>query len=107
PCMPEARQTVRAGTAARLAWRAPAVLVAPTAVGATFIAVHRGFAEMEQWGLIPRRPIMAAAQAARANTIVTAWRDKAPLAPIKIGYTVAEGLAAGNPGRQGEWVLRI
>ncbi len=50
---------------------------------------------------------MAAAQAARANTIVTAWREKAPLAPIKIGYTVAEGLAAGNPGRKGDWVLRI
>ncbi len=29
-----------------------------------------------------------------------------PLRPIKIGYTVAEGLAAGNPGRKGEWVLR-
>ena len=26
---------------------------------------------------------------------------------MKIGYTVAEGLAAGNPGRKGEWVLRI
>ncbi|HAM56862.1 MAG TPA: hypothetical protein DCQ64_16260 [Candidatus Rokubacteria bacterium] len=24
-----------------------------------------------------------------------------------MGYTVAEGLAAGNPGRKGEWVLRI
>ncbi|MBI3106462.1 MAG: pyridoxal-phosphate dependent enzyme, partial [Candidatus Rokubacteria bacterium] len=30
-----------------------------------------------------------------------------PLQPLKIGYTVAEGLAAGNPGRKGEWVLRI
>ncbi len=26
---------------------------------------------------------------------------------MKIGYTVAEGLAAGNPGRKGEWVLRL
>jgi threonine synthase len=26
---------------------------------------------------------------------------------VKIGYTVAEGLAAGNPGRKGEWVLRL
>jgi threonine synthase len=26
---------------------------------------------------------------------------------VKIGYTVAEGLAAGDPGRKGEWVLRI
>ncbi|HYB43197.1 MAG TPA: pyridoxal-phosphate dependent enzyme, partial [Candidatus Methylomirabilis sp.] len=24
-----------------------------------------------------------------------------------IGYTVAEGLAAGDPGRKGEWALRI
>ena len=29
------------------------------------------------------------------------------LEPLKIGYTVAEGLAAGNPGRKGEWVLRL
>ena len=26
---------------------------------------------------------------------------------MKIGYTVAEGLAAGNPGRKGDWVLRL
>jgi threonine synthase len=62
---------------------------------------------MERWGFIHKRPVMAAAQAARANTIVTAWRDNAALVPLKIGYTVAEGLAAGNPGRKGDWVLRI
>jgi threonine synthase len=50
---------------------------------------------------------MVAAQAARANAITRAWRGKRPLEPVKIGYTVAEGLAAGNPGRKGEWVLRI
>jgi threonine synthase len=27
--------------------------------------------------------------------------------PLKIGYTVAEGLAAGNPGRKGAWALRL
>ena len=26
---------------------------------------------------------------------------------MKIGYTVAEGLAAGDPGRKGAWVLRL
>ena len=36
---------------------------------------------------------------ARANAITQAWRDKTPITPLKIGYTVAEGLAAGNPGR--------
>ena len=107
PYKHEGKKTIAYEIAEQLGWRAPDVLVAPTAVGETFIAAHRGFAEMERWGYIPRRPTMAAAQAARANTIVTAWRDKAPLAPIKIGYTVAEGLAAGNPGRKGDWVLRI
>ena len=107
PYKHEGKKTIAYEIAEQLGWRAPDVLVAPTAVGETFIAAHRGFAEMERWGYIPRRPTMAAAQAARANTIVTAWRDKASLAPIKIGYTVAEGLAAGNPGRKGEWVLRI
>jgi len=76
-------------------------------VGETFIATHRGFGELERLGWIEKRPLMVAAQAARANAIVRAWREKRPLAPVKIGYTVAEGLAAGDPGRKGEWVLRI
>ena len=103
----EGKKTIAYEIAEQLGWQAPDVVVAPTAVGETFIAASRGFAEMERWGLIARRPQMAAAQAARANAIVTAWRDKAPVVPIKIGYTVAEGLAAGNPGRKGDWVLRI
>ncbi len=107
PYKHEGKKTIAYEIAEQLGWRAPDVLVAPTAVGETFIAAHRGFVEMERWGFIPGRPVMAAAQAARANTIVTAWRAKAALAPLKIGYTVAEGLAAGNPGRKGDWVLRI
>src|SRR5262249_62345213 len=107
PYKHEGKKTIAYEIAEQLGWQAPDVLVAPTAVGETFIAAHRGFVEMERWGLIARRPLMAAAQAARANTIVTAWRDKAPLVPLKIGYTVAEGLAAGNPGRKGGWGVRI
>jgi len=87
--------------------RAPDVVVAPVAVGETFIATHRGFTEQERLGWIARRPLMVAAQAARANPIARAWREKRPLEPQTIGYTVAEGLAAGSPGRKGDWVLRI
>jgi threonine synthase len=50
---------------------------------------------------------MVAAQATRANAVARAFRSGGPLTPLKIGYTVAEGLAAGNPGRKGEWVLRL
>src|SRR5262245_61100031 len=67
----EGKKTIAYEIAEQLGWQAPDVLVAPTAVGETFIAAYRGFAEMERWGLIARRPQMAAAQAARANPIVT------------------------------------
>ncbi len=107
PYKHEGKKTIAYEIAEGLGWRAPDLVVAPVAVGETFIAASRGFAEMERLGLIARRPIMAAAQAARANAVVRAWRDKAAITPLKIGYTVAEGLAAGDPGRKGDWVLRI
>jgi threonine synthase len=103
----EGKKTLAWEIAEQLGWRAPDVVVAPLAVGETFIAAHRGFVELERLGWIPRRPVMVAAQAARANALVRAWRDKRPIEPIKIGYTVAEGLAAGDPGRKGAWGLRI
>ena len=107
PYKHEGKKTVAYEIAEQLGWRAPDVVVAPVAVGETFIAAHRGFAEMERLGFIPKRPMMVAAQAARANAIVTAWRNQTAITPLKIGYTVAEGLAAGNPGRKGDWVLQI
>lgn len=103
----EGKKTLAYEIAEQSGWRAPDVVVAPAAVGETFIATHRGFVELERLGWIPRRPLMVAAQAARANPITRAWRGKRPLEPVKIGYTVAEGLAAGHPGRKGAWVLRI
>jgi len=103
----EGKKTLAYEIAEQSGWQPPDVVVAPAAVGETFIATHRGFTEMERLGWIARRPTMVAAQAARANAIVRAWREKQPLQPIKIGYTVAEGLAAGDPGRKGEWTLRI
>src|SRR5262249_16130264 len=48
-----------------------------------------------------------AAQATRGTAVAGAYRDGTAIAPLKIGYTVAEGLAAGDPGKKGEWVLRL
>jgi threonine synthase len=107
PYKHEGKKTIAYEIAEQLDWQPPEVVVAPVAVGETFIAAARGFAEMERAGWIPRRPRMVAAQATRANAIASAWREKRALAPLKIGYTVAEGLAAGNPGKKGAWVLRI
>jgi threonine synthase len=103
----EGKKTLAYELAEQTGWRPPDVVVAPVAVGETFIAAARGFREMHAAGWIPRAPLMVAAQAARANAVVRAWRAGGPIVPLKIGYTVAEGLAAGNPGRKGEWVLRL
>jgi threonine synthase len=85
----------------------PDVVVAPVAVGETFIAAFRGFRELAALGWIEKVPRMVAAQASRANPISCAHREGRQLEPMKIGYTVAEGLASGNPGKKGEWTLRL
>jgi len=103
----EGKKTIAYEIAEQMGWRPPDVVIAPLAVGETFIAAHRGFNEMQRLGWIPRPPVMVAAQAARANALTRAWREKRAIEPLQIGYTVAEGLAAGNPGRKGEWALRL
>jgi threonine synthase len=103
----EGKKTIAYEIAEQSGWTPPDVVVAPVAVGETFIAAARGFREMRDAGWIARVPTMIAAQATRANAVVRAARTGGTLEPLKIGYTVAEGLAAGNPGRKGEWVLRL
>ncbi|MFQ5899251.1 MAG: pyridoxal-phosphate dependent enzyme [Candidatus Methylomirabilia bacterium] len=103
----EGKKTLAYEIAEQTAFTLPDLIIAPVAVGETFIATHRGFREMATMGWIERPPQMVAAQATRSNPISRAWREKRPLGPMKIGYTVAEGLASGNPGKKGEWVLKI
>jgi threonine synthase len=103
----EGKKTLAYEIAEQGGWAPPDVVVAPVAVGETFIAAARGFRELRDAGWIARVPTMIAAQATRANAIARAFRGGAPIQPLKIGYTVAEGLAAGNPGRKGDWVLRL
>ena len=103
----EGKKTLAYEIAEQTGFTVPDVVVAPVAVGETFIATARGFREMRDAGWIARAPLMVAAQATRANAVARAYRGGTAIAPLKIGYTVAEGLAAGDPGKKGEWVLRL
>ena len=103
----EGKKTLAYEIAEQTGWTPPDVVVAPVAVGETFIATARGFREMRDAGWIARAPLMVAAQATRANAVARAFRDGTAITPLKIGYTVAEGLAAGDPGKKGAWVLRL
>jgi threonine synthase len=103
----EGKKTIAWEIAEQRGWSPPDVVVAPVAVGETFIAAVRGFRELQATGWIARVPRMVAAQAARANAVVRGFRAGTGPVPQKIGYTVAEGLAAGDPGRKGAWVLKL
>jgi threonine synthase len=103
----EGKKTLAYEIAEQSDWEVPDVIVAPLAVGETFIAAARGFREMSEAGWIAQAPTMIAAQAARANAVVRAFDAGGSITPLTIGYTVAEGLAVGDPGRKGAWALRL
>jgi threonine synthase len=103
----EGKKTLAYEIAEATGFKLPDVVLAPVAVGETFIATYRGFREMKAMGWIEKIPLMVGCQAARANAVVRAWRENRPIQPLRIGYTVAEGLAAGDPGKKGEWTLGI
>jgi threonine synthase len=68
----EGKKTIAYEIAEQSGWAAPDVVVAPVAVGETFIAAARGFRELHAAGWITKIPRMVAAQAARANAVVRA-----------------------------------
>ncbi|MGH7264942.1 MAG: threonine synthase [Candidatus Rokuibacteriota bacterium] len=103
----DGKKTLAYEIAEQSGWRVPDVVVFPVAVGEAFISAWRGFGEMQALGWIERPPLMVAAQSAKANPIARALRQGGALAPVTLSYTVAEGLSCGDPGRKGEWVLRI
>jgi threonine synthase len=103
----EGKKTLAYEIAEQTGYRVPDVVVYPVAVGEAFISGWRAFRELAALGWIDRAPVLVAAQSARANPIARAFRSGAPLAPVKLSYTVAEGLSCGDPAAKGEWVLRI
>ena len=78
----EGKKTIAYEIAEQSGWAPPDVVVAPVAVGETFIAAARGFREMHAAGWIPRVPRIVAAQATRANAVVRAFRDGTAITPL-------------------------
>jgi threonine synthase len=103
----EGKKTLAWEIAESCDYRLPDVIVYPVAVGEAFISGCRAFREMRALGWIDTLPRLVAAQAARANPVARAWREGGALRPVPLTYTVAEGLAVGDPGPKGAWVLRL
>ena len=85
--------------------QSPDYVVYPVGMGEMLLASQRGFRELHASGHAGHVPIPVAAQSTVAATIVRALNEGGPRVPINIDYTIAEGVAVGDMGPKGDWVL--
>ncbi|HMQ25659.1 MAG TPA: pyridoxal-phosphate dependent enzyme, partial [Acidimicrobiales bacterium] len=99
PWYVEGSVTVAHEIAEQLGWRVPDAVVAPMASGAFALALHRGFVDLADAGLVPPGPAPAlwVVQPEGCAPVATAFalgaQDVAPVRP----ETVATSLAMGDP----------
>ena len=98
PYYSEGSRTLAFEVAEQLGWRAPRQCVAPMASGSLFTKIHKGFEELQTYGLIDEAEVrMVGAQATGCSPIATAWQnDTTNIRPVKPN-TIAKSLAIGNP----------
>lgn len=83
----------------------PDYLFIPVSLGEMLIATWRGFLEMRAMGWIDRLPRLVICQSRASNPVVRAWEEGSQIVPQEVNYTIAEGVAVGNPGQKGARVL--
>ena len=81
-------------------WQAPDWYVQAISGGMGPLGVYKGFRELQEAGLIARRPSLAAVQVEGCAPMVEAWRRGLDTAePVLSPRTHVETLATGDPGR--------
>jgi threonine synthase len=85
----------------------PDLFFSPVGVGEILIASYRGFAEMQEMGIVERLPTLVCCQSDQASPIVDAFRKGGAFQPKSVRPTIAKGVAVGDPGPKAERVLRI
>ena len=106
PVTVEAKKTVAFEIWEQLGRSVPDVVVAPVGDGPTLVALEKGFDELVESRLAPRRPRLVGVQAECCQPLVLAWRgrDGRPDQLDPAG-TVADGIAVLRPAI-GDAVLR-
>jgi threonine synthase len=108
PYYAEGSKTLVFEIAQQLGWRSPDVIVAPLASGSLYTKLGKGFAELEQVGLIePAHVRYIGGQAAGCAPIATAFAEGADQwRPVFQPDTVVRSLAIGTPA-DGVFALRL
>lgn len=105
PYKHEGKKTLAYELFLQLGRKAPDYVLVPVSLGEMMVATWRGFREMKEMGWIERMPRLIACQSQAANPVARAVDEKKNLVPQQVGYTIAEGVAVGNPGLKGERAL--
>jgi len=85
----------------------PDAVVVPVGAGTLLLGIWKGFQEAHQWRLIDRIPRLIGVQPAGSSPIVRAYQEGAErVEPDKYVDTIATGVALGDPGLDGQEVLR-
>jgi threonine synthase len=105
PYKQDGKKTLAYEVFEQMGLQSPDYVVYPVGMGEMLLASQRGFRELHAAGHADSVPIPIAAQSSVADTIVKALNEGGPRVPITIDYTMAEGVAVGDMGPKGDWVL--
>ena len=93
----EGSKTIAYEIAEQFGWEAPDAIAIPIASGALYHKVGQGFSELRALGLVKSpTPRLFGGQAAGCQPVATAFRDGAPVQPVRPS-SIARSLAIGNP----------
>ncbi|MGC8962279.1 MAG: threonine synthase, partial [Candidatus Bathyarchaeia archaeon] len=100
PYYVEGSKTLAFEVCEQLNWEPPDHVIVPMASGALLCAIHRGFKELMELGLIPRHKIkITGVQPEGCAPIVQAYHSNSSyVMPIDTPNTIAKSLAIGDPG---------
>jgi threonine synthase len=98
PLTLEAKKTVALEIWEQLDRRAPDVVIVPVGDGPTLAAMHKGFRELLECGVIRRLPRLIGVQSTSCQPLVRAWTAEAVRpADLDPHGTVADGIAVTRP----------
>ena len=105
PYKHEGKKTLAYELFLQLGRKVPDYILIPVSLGEMLVATWRAFREMKEMGWCDRLPKLVACQSSAANPVTRAFDEKKGIVPQQVGYTIAEGVAVGNPGLKGDRAL--
>ena len=107
PYKQQGKKTLAYEIAEQMGWTTPDFFAVPVGVGDIFLAAHLGFDDLLAVGWTTSRPRLIAAQSTAAAPVVNAFHAGSPIGSVVAQPTVAEGVAVGQPGARGQWILDV